>query len=180
MAERTNVAVVLVQHLNKSASTNAKHRVNGSIAYIGAARASFLFARDREDPEGRRVLMLPNGCNLVADPPTIGYTVESRGWGPAVSWLPGTFATTADQALAAEADPEDAGERAEAEKWLRQMLARGKVLQKDIEKAGKDAGFSLSRLKRAKAKVGARSARDGFGPESRCYWTTDPDPTEDT
>jgi hypothetical protein len=59
MAERLNVAVVLVTHLSKSASTNGQHRVIGSVAYVGACRANYMFARDRSDPTGRRVL---KGC----------------------------------------------------------------------------------------------------------------------
>jgi len=40
MAERLNVAVVLVTHLSKSASTNGQHRVIGSVAYVEIGRAS--------------------------------------------------------------------------------------------------------------------------------------------
>ena len=50
MAERLGIAVVLVSHLSKASGTNGKHRVMGSIAYVGACRANFLFVRDRTDP----------------------------------------------------------------------------------------------------------------------------------
>ena len=65
MAERLNVAVVLVSHLSKGGGTNGKHRVIGSIAFVGACRANFLFVRDRNDATGQRVLMCDNGGNLA-------------------------------------------------------------------------------------------------------------------
>ena len=54
LAERLGAAVVLVSHLTKEGSANGKHRVLGSIAYVGACRANFLFVADPEDPTGRR------------------------------------------------------------------------------------------------------------------------------
>ena len=68
MAERLNAAVVLLSHLSKGGSSNPQQRVIGSIAYVGACRANFLFVKDREDPTGRRVLMLDNGGNLARRP----------------------------------------------------------------------------------------------------------------
>jgi hypothetical protein len=44
---------------------NGKHRVLGSIAYVGACRANHLFVADPDDPTGRRVLMLENGANVA-------------------------------------------------------------------------------------------------------------------
>ena len=79
MAERLNAAVVLLSHLSKGGSSNPQQRVIGSIAYVGACRANFLFVKDREDPTGRRVLMLDNGGNLA--PPALDPGVQHRGSG---------------------------------------------------------------------------------------------------
>ena len=65
LAEQLGAAVVLVSHLTKSGSSNGKHRVLGSIAYVGACRANFLFVADQTDPTGRRVTMLDNGGNIA-------------------------------------------------------------------------------------------------------------------
>ena len=48
LAEQLGAAVVLVSHLTKAASSNGKHRVLGSIAYVGACRANHLFVADPE------------------------------------------------------------------------------------------------------------------------------------
>jgi hypothetical protein len=170
LAERADVAVVLVSHLNKSGGTNGKHRVTGSIAYVGACRANFLFVRDRDEP--RRVLMLSNGCNLADEPPTLAYRVADRGDGPAVEWEADPVAITTEQALSAEADdPHERSERAECDAWLRETLSAGPLPQKDIENAGRDAGFTIKALNRAKKRIGAHTKRVGFGKGSVCHWS---------
>lgn len=174
MAEALNLAVVLVTHLSKSGGTNGKHRVIGSIAYVGACRANMLFTRDRSDPTGRRVLMLDNGGNLAPPAPTLSFVIEDRGDGPRVEWCEGTLAITAEQALAADLaacqPDQDAPERREAEQWLREMLAAGPVRAREIEVAARGAGFAFRTLERAKKGIGAESVRKGFGKESTSFW----------
>lgn len=171
IAERTDAAIILVTHLNKSSGTNGKHRVTGSIAYVGACRANFLFARDRDDPTGRRVLMLANGCNLAGDVPTLAYRIEDRGDGPAVEWEDGPVDITVEQALEPEvADPGRRAEARECETWLRERLSKGDVEQPEVESDGRRADFSKDQLRRAKERIGATSVRVGFGPGSKCLW----------
>ena len=51
LAEQLGAAVVLVSHLTKGGSANGKHRVLGSIAYVGACRANHLFVADPRRPD---------------------------------------------------------------------------------------------------------------------------------
>ncbi len=128
MAERLNAAVVLLSHLSKGGSTNAQQRVIGSIAYVGACRANFLFVKDREDPTGRRVLMLDNGGNLAPPASTLAYRIEDRGEGTRVEWLDDPLPITAEEALAADQAACQASvappERREAEGWLAEAFER--------------------------------------------------------
>jgi putative DNA primase/helicase len=171
VAERTNVAVVLVTHQNQSTGTNGKHRVTGSLTYVGACRANFLFVRDRDDPTGRRVLMLDNGCNLAGDRPTLVYRIADRGDGPAVAWEADPVSVTVEQARAAESeDRHERDERAACDQWLREMRAHGPVLQNESEDAGRDAAFSKDQLRRATERIGAQTVRERFGTGSKCLW----------
>ncbi len=170
LAERSDAAISLVTHLNKSSGTNGKHRVTGSIAYVGACRANFLFVRDRDDPTGRRVLMLANGCNLAEDVPTLAYQIMDRGDGPAVEWESDPVNVTVEQALA----PDDGAGRGRSESrecddWLRELLSDGPVEQREIESAGEAAGFNPDKLRRAKERI-ATSERIGFGKGSKWVW----------
>jgi hypothetical protein len=176
LAEHLNVAVVMVSHLSKSGGVNGKHRVIGSIAYVGVSRANFLFVRDRTDLTDRRVLMLDNGGNLAPTAPTLAYVIEDRGDGPRVEWLDEPVAITVDEALAAESaaaapgNPAKAGERKEAADWLKEMLHQGPVLAKEILESAPKCGIAPRTLRRAKEDMGVESYREGFGKDSKCFW----------
>jgi len=169
MAERRNAAVILVTHMSKGGATQAKHRVIGSIAYVGACRANFLFVKDSDDPSRRRVLMCDNGTNLAPEVPTLSYTVEDRGEGPTVAWGTEPVLVTADEALQAQSrDADQQAERRECDQWLRETLAGGPMPTKEVWCKGKAEGFSRDSLKRAKARIGATTHRDRFG--GKCSW----------
>jgi hypothetical protein len=176
LVEKHDLSASIVNHLNKGGGTNGKYRVSGSIAYVGACRANFLFVRDREDPTGKRILMLDNGCNLTDEVPTLAYRIgpSESGGGPVVQWEANTVPITAEQALQAEQednrDQADKSERKEAGDWLAEMLSEGPVKAKEVEAAAKANLISVATLRRAKQDLGVKSQRDGFGPDSTCYW----------
>ncbi len=176
MAERLNAAVVLLSHLSKGGSANPQQRVIGSIAYVGACRANFLFVKDREDPTGRRVLMLDNGGNLAPPAPTLAYRIEDPGEGPRVEagsmprcrsrprrrWRP-------SRPLARSAS-RPAPAAASAEGWLGEVLNGGPVGVHELEAAARNAGIAIITLRRAKGSLGVVSVREGFGKDSACFW----------
>lgn len=55
LAERTNCAIWIVRHLNKSGGENALYRGGGSIAFVGLARTGFVLSYD-PDGDAKRVL----------------------------------------------------------------------------------------------------------------------------
>jgi hypothetical protein len=182
LAERLNVAVVLVTHLAKGGGANAKYRAIGSIAYVGAARAYSLFVRDPDDPTGRRVLMLHGKANLGPPPPGLAYVIEDRGDGPGVEWLAETIDKDADTILREIAEAEaQAGDRArsavrrDCEDWLRQLLAVGPKGAEEVFAQGREAGYSQDQLQRAKVAIGAKSAKKSFG--KGWAWTLGPAPS---
>jgi putative DNA primase/helicase len=178
MAERLGVAVVLLSHLNKGGSANAQHRVIGSVAYVGACRANFLFVKDREDLTGRRVLMLDNGGNLAPPAPTLAYVIEDRGDGPRVEWFDEPVPITAEEAMAADRAAQQASpaapERHQVEEWLSDVLRNGPVPAQKVTAAARTAGLSEITLKRAKARLRVESVREGYGIDARWHWRLTP------
>jgi hypothetical protein len=173
LAARLGAAVVLVSHLTKTSSSNGKHRVLGSIAYVGACRANHLFVADPHDPTGRRVLMLDNGGNVAPPAPTLAYAIEDRGSGPQVAWLDEPVPITVEEALRprVESPPRAEGtELRDCEEWLTEALAGSRVLATDLRRACREAGFTWPTLHRARSRIGAVTRREGFGPGSKCYW----------
>jgi hypothetical protein len=176
LAEKHGFSCVMVSHLTKAPGTNGKHRVSGSIAYVGACRANFLFAKDRDDPSGRKVLMLDNGCNLSDSVPTLAYRIADRGDGPAVEWDSEPVNITTEEALRADTEShQDRSEGQACDIWLRNALSSGPVEEAKIVETGKAAGFSKHQLKRAKQRIGANSKKHGFKSGSGWSWELDGD-----
>ena len=80
LAEKFNVAIVLVRHLNKSESSNAGNLVGGNRGWVNASRAAFLFGHD-PGPEGqeddRRYVMVQMKVNLSPRMRGLAYRIES-------------------------------------------------------------------------------------------------------
>lgn len=95
MAERTNVAVGLVRHLNKGNSDNALLRGAGSMGIIGAARSSMIIAEDPDNAE-QRVLAVTKS-NLAKRAENLTYNIIEDAYGrPKVEWLGVSHYTTAE------------------------------------------------------------------------------------
>jgi putative DNA primase/helicase len=176
LAEQLAAAVVLVSHLTKAGSSNGKHLVLGSIAYIGACRANHLFVADPDDPTGRRVLMLDNGSNIAPSATPLAYTIENHDSGPRIAWSHEPVATVIGS-LFNPVQPvqlhqeEQAARHRECDNWLRRFLAEGPRSTVDIFKAASDSAFSDSQVRRAKRRIGAIAKRDGFAAEGQWSWT---------
>ncbi len=168
MAERTGVAVLVVHHLNKGNAANALYRPGGSLDFIAAARSVLGVAPD-PDHEGRRVL-LSLKLNLAPLPPGIGYRlIELR-----VQWDQDPVTITAAEAFNAPG-ADERGERADAQEFLRQVLARGAVQAETIFAEARKGGIAEKTLKRAKKDLAILSdRRGGLGQEGAWWWSLPP------
>lgn len=172
LAARKNVAIVGVTHLNKASSMSAAYRTMGSLAFVAAARAVWAVARDKEDPEGRRRLVLPVKNNLGNDRTGLAYRLNGIPGGPAwIEWEPDPVDTTADDALAPATGRDDDGPAlGEAKAWLRGELADGPQPATDIKKQASKDGIKSRTLDRAKEALNVTSYRDG-----KTWWWKLPD-----
>jgi putative DNA primase/helicase len=162
LAAEKGVAVICVTHLNKGAGSPMQ-RIMGSIAFNAVSRATWLVARDKNDPEVR--LLLPIKANLAPDGGTMGlaYKIESRGHDtmPVVTWGRAPISTTAEEALAIE--PAQRGrpatQRQDAVSFLRDELSHGVRLATDVQAAAFARGISERTLDRAKEELRVHSSR---------------------
>ena len=58
----------------------------------------------------------------------------------------------------------------EDREFLSDVLSQGRVAAKEVKKQAKEAGIKDRTLANAKRKLGVKSARDGFGRGSTCFW----------
>jgi hypothetical protein len=134
LATEKRVAILAVTHLRKGEGA-AMYRAMGSLAFIAAARAAWAVVRDKGDPNRRLMLAVKN--NLAADVANgLAFTIEPHGLGgaPVVCWEREPVTITADEALAPDAKERGrpADDRQDAEAWLREALAGGPRLAKDV------------------------------------------------
>ena len=166
LANKRNVAVVCVMHLNKSEMRNAINRVSGSIAFVGAARAAWLVTKDKSNAERRLFLQVKN--NLAPDPGGLAFSIVDG----AVKWESGIVAVSANDALSD--DPKKRGTPAYVEccGWLADKLQSGsKVPAEEIFDEGENSlGFSRSTIKKAKEELGIEAVKEGFGQNGRWVW----------
>ncbi|MBN8596136.1 MAG: AAA family ATPase [Planctomycetes bacterium] len=158
IAEQTGAAVVLVQHLNKSASANALHRMTGSIGFVGAARTGYIVVRDPDDEQRRLFLCVKS--NIGPEANGLGFRIA--GEPPRIVFDDEPVLLRANDALAA-ASPgasEDRSALADAVEWLRDRLAgiAGAPARTVLDDA-KSAGLAKRTLERAKGVLKVKTVR---------------------
>lgn len=177
IASRYRVAVLAVMHLNKGLGGNPLYRVSGSLAFVAAARAAYLIARDPQDRDHRLMLHLKN--NLSRDERGFSYVVRTAdNDAPYVEWNLERIEQTAGEVLAVAEDETpraratSAKEREGAE-WLRKELAHGAVEAASIYRRSEGAGISERSLKRAALVLGVVKEPKGF--RGAWHWALPPE-----
>jgi putative DNA primase/helicase len=167
MAARLGVAVLAVTHLSKGGNGSPNNRFIGSIAFVAAARAAFIVARDPEDKDRR--LFMPTKNNVGPDAAgltfRIGLNETAPGiLAPMVLWE-GATNVTAEEVLNAKLKKDSsAPRRNDAEDFLKTVLADGPLPVRRIESEAKDAGLAKATVRRAKDALGVvatKAALDG-------------------
>lgn len=170
LAHDYGLCVLGVSHLNKKQDQSAITRVQGSGAWVQAARAAFLVERDADDPDKRS--MTPFKNNLAPDSTGFAFTMQSVTL-PAtgvetskIVWEGYTMKMTAAQALAAR---NEGGKLAEAKEFLRVTLGNGPVLQEAIKTDTQQLELSWSTVRLAKDALGVTAEKEKK-PNGKWFW----------
>lgn len=168
-ATQTGAAVMLNTHANRVASPNTRDRYGTTYALRQKARMT-LYAMENDDG---RLVIGPDKANM-SEPVTATVfgkqsvqhfdpTADSDGTVPKLIWVEDSDMTIREhvaQAAAAEhnRDGDDGGN---VMVWLTQYLSEGPRAASDVLETGKALGFSESRLRRAKLKLGVVVKQQG-------------------
>jgi len=173
LAERTNVAVVMIRHLNKRGGRQAMYRGGGSIGITASMRSSLLIAKCPHEPNLRVLAQIKSNLGPLA-PSLLFEPVSGPDGIVQIEWR-GECDYTPDELLA----PPDVnnGRLAEAMAFVTKILAEGRVEQKQIKLEAIKKGMAYRTVERAKELLDVVSEREGFGPGSVCYWRW---PTQNT
>jgi hypothetical protein len=164
LAERLEVAIILVNHFGKGNNVHAQQKSLGSTGIMGSCRANWGIYPDPDDEE-RRIfapVKMNNGFNhtavsyrivapegkvevLATDIPMTGDDIE--------------VALTAARKAGTKGQPSKAVDK--AMQCLYTHLADGEKLASDVYKAAELAGISERTLDRAKQALGVKSRKEG-------------------
>jgi hypothetical protein len=186
LAEETGCAIVLTRHLAKNKCREPLYRGAGPLAIIAAARSALLLARDPELPERRVLAPYKNTLGRLAgaitftlpeEPPEGGTTNEEppEGGSTNIVWG-GVSEWTAEQLLAPAPAEREQTLFNDACRLLEQATYFHPRDAASLRKEAHQIGISDMTLRRAKAALGLRSQRQGFGSKGTWYWYRPDDP----
>ncbi len=158
LAERFNVAIVTVTHLNKG-SGNAIYRATGSLAFVAAARSVLAVTKDQDEQSRRLVLPMKN--NLGKDCTGMAYKIETAESGaPVVMWEPDPVDIDINEVLNGESD-DFRNERKDAIDWLESELSGGPVDTKVLKARANESGHSWRTVRRAQDHLKVKARKTG-------------------
>lgn len=157
LADRTGVAIIGITHLNKASKENraAMDRVMGSVGYTGGARAVWLLAKDEDDKDLVKMVLVKT--NVMGDPGGIAYKIYQVGvldvngeeaWTTIIKFQEGIIFEDADAIVQTpkKAPVDHVGN------WLLKFLEKGPGLLSNIMREGLKAGHSRPTIYRKKEK----------------------------
>ena len=162
LAMRQDVAILGIVHLNKSQDLQAIYRVSGSMAFVAAARAVWLVAQDKADPELRH--FAPMKCNLTARPVGFSFRIQDDQVVIDLQSSPPDVEELTDSRK-----PRPAKKIEEAKSFLREILKDGPMLAKEVTRAAKMEDITERTLKDAREQLRVRSAK-GCGVNLGWSW----------
>lgn len=166
VAERNNIAIILVRHLNKSGGRQSLYRGGGSIGIIAATRSALLVAKSPDDPHMRVLCHVksnlgPLAPSLLFEPVTLQENVVGIRWR-------GPCDFNGEELLGGIG--KGGGKLEEAKGFLLELLREGPVEQKEI--AGQCAAKAIAyrTVERAKDALEIVSTRKGFSGNGVFFW----------
>jgi hypothetical protein len=177
LAEKMNISVIGIMHLNKKSDEAAINRIGGAMAFVGVARAVYLFqsieaeAGEDDDTMAKQHAMVMLKCNISKAAPGLVYEIATRPVKiegsdesmPVIKFVR-TTDKDADELLRRKSEVQGRPpvNRAAAKRWLREFLSAGPKPANEVLKAGNEQeNFSEATVKRAKADLNIESKKQG-------------------
>jgi hypothetical protein len=157
LAERRDLAVLLVRHLTKHVSGNALYRGSGSIGIVGAARSALLAAHDPSSNDPHRHILALTKTNL-SSAPSLAYRTLLHDGVVAMEWN-GVSAFTAQDLSGTGRHEHSAIHEAMEFLYLILADAGGSLAALTVHQLAREATISVRTLQRSKEKLRVKSKR---------------------
>jgi len=156
VAERTNCAVIIIGHMNKSASAKGLYRGLGSIDITAAARSVLLVGRLRDEPTIRVMAQLKN--NLAPEGKSIAFELDALN---GFRWI-GQYIVGVDDILSGETSVEKT-KLVQAQNIIQSILCVEPCLCSHIYEICHERGISKRTVDAAKRVLGVKSMKQMDG-----------------
>ncbi len=159
VAEKSEIAILLIRHLTKTKRDSAVLQGSGGMDFIGAARSAFVVS---EHPDDDRIKVIaPSKSNLTDKIGGWMYrlTKDQEDQLPVLTW-DGPSDLTAER-LNDQSGTERTSKLLEATDFLKETLKNGCVKATKAARLAEATGISKRTLDRAKADLSIRSERKG-------------------
>lgn len=168
LAQRYNIAILLIHHVNKNIQQNILHRMSGSTAFSESARQAWVFGASKED--STRKLMVCAKKSYGA--PITGFAFRFKQVSLAdVNSIKLIYESTAIQESAQEIFSEmekspgrPAKAREQAEDFLKRKLADGSMPIATVKSLAENQGISTKTLYRARDNLKIQKFKPKTGP----------------
>lgn len=165
LADRLGCAVLGITHLSKNTSGREPlERIAGSIAFGAVARVALATVRPADPNAPRRLVRAKSNIGpdtggfeytlFTAPVPGFGFHSQRVEWGQILEG-------TARELMSVE-QPDNEGEREDAEAFLMDTLKEGPVATRDIRAAATAHGHGWRTVNRAKQDLGVRATKLGM------------------
>jgi putative DNA primase/helicase len=164
LAAENRVAILGIMHLNKKQELQVIHRVGGAMAFVGVARAVWLFRANDEKRDEFHMLCVKKNIGKRSEGLVyrIGTeTVDIEGEPdpqPFIDWIRETN-QSADDAIASRPSGRPRDKRVEGLEWVKQFLSEGPKPANEVEARCEAEGFSYRTLQRVKGEASVQSVK---------------------
>lgn len=170
VAEKFNVAIVAVSHLNKnSASTNPLYRIIGSLAFVATARGAYLVNRDKQNPSRRIIYPIKN--NLGKDSTAIAFSImETENEVPVVAWEKEEIPFSREDMLSGGGVDEKLTATDKAELLIRFELGDGPKTASYMEAVAEKEKISDKAMRLARERLGIKPVKETGKANGSFIW----------
>lgn len=171
IAQKHGIAVLAISHLNKNGGNGrAINAVTGSGAFVAAARAFYLVAKDPNDPKNRFLCEVKNNLGRTK---ALSFKIAEKEVvegikAPYVVFDKNQYDICTDDLVGGNSSQQTT-KKDIAINFLEDELSQGPVLEEVIEKNSQKIGVSPTTLKRAKKELGIKSSKDGY--QGKWIWS---------
>ena len=173
IAEKKDIAIILVAHHGKASHSQSQHQVLESVGFVNTARSVWQIYRDKEDKDLR--YFAPSKTNDCIDPKTVSYRiVPPQG---EVQIVDTDIDKNADDFMNEDRRNSGAGRKntklVQCISWLAQLLKGGDRLQSEIMKLAKEMEFGKSTVNAAKRELEIESIRESKNDPWQWHFPSD-------